>query len=223
MWFRSSKKDSAAASTFWRRPAVRRRRYIAKRSGNRTASMTAASSPLSSVSATSISVTAPARADRVAPVRPYRSVAASTLSWRRSLMDASSGFSCPPRSCCRRLRLRHALRASPGRDAALLHEGSTATAAPRMSSPVMLADRTARERGSAMPLSYKRSAAPNQNSHGVWNRLFASSILPAARYAPARWSREVRVRGSWVPRIRMQASRFCPNRRMASSSLPASR
>ena len=77
--------------------------------------------------------------------------------------------------------LRHALRASLGSDAALLHEGSTATAAPRMSRPVMLADRAKRESGSAMPLSYKRSAVPKQNSHGVPKSFLASSDLPTAR------------------------------------------
>ena len=63
--------------------------------------------------------------------------------------------------------LRHVLTASLGSDAALLHEGSTATAAPRMSSPARLADMAKREMGSAMPLSYKRSAAPKQNFHDI--------------------------------------------------------
>ena len=73
-------------------------------------------------------------------------------------MDASSAFSWSPCPCGRCLMLRHMLRASPDSDAALLHEGSTATAAPRIINPARLADRTAREMGSAMPLSYKRSA-----------------------------------------------------------------
>ena len=100
-------------------------------------------------------------------------------------MDASSAFSWSPCPCGRCLMLRHMLRASPDSDAALLHEGSTATAAPRM----MQGWRTGRRGRWGRPCRYRTSGQLLASWSG-------SSLVPSLSYRSTRmaWTQVVAAR-----------------------------